>query len=913
MHSRDPGFARPLAVLVPLLFTLSCGGGDGGSTEPTPNPTPTVASLVRDTAMAGSTTFSVIVAGADFMPGVVASFDGSPRVTSRISASDLAFSLVTGDLSVPGDHEIRAKNPEPGGGPSTPFTFHVLPPLPVPTIDSLAPDTVVVGGGGFQLHVYGTSFNAQSVIRWNDSTLATVRPSATHLYASIPSNLFPAPGTKSIKAFTPAPGGGLSTSRILTIVPAPPPPIVPVISGISPDSVQVGPDTIPVLIRGTAFTGATLVDFGSQGTVHTVVPSSITDRTLTAMLDRTWLSSLGLLQVKVHATSGASEYFAAEIYNPLPTLASFTPDTLDGNALADTLVITGAGFVYGMEIRLGGGFALTSQSYVDYYHMRAVVPQATLRHGGQLAVTVHDPLEYHMSDTLFLPIRSPAPAIDSITPDPILSGSRGATVIIWGHGFSETGFGTVDGATRVTYVESDHVATVALTAAELAAPDTLTIGFQNPAPAVGPSNSKQLIVLVANAPPTIDSVVPRIVVSDSGVQTITVHGSGFLPGSQVEIGKGPFSYYLAFPLDTLATTWVSDSLLTAVVPDTFLNVGWRLDLMVRAPQPTARASDPRIVPVRTSGIRAIDSLPGSRLTSFVWDSVRGVMYAIGQDPAEALSLLALDPGTGAILRSLPLGDPSARLLLDHGNAHLYLRTAEGHLISRVDLTAWLLEWTISMGQGPGGVARLTSFVLPLAGTPGSFAVAPNLENTGRNIFTVYDDSVPRAWRDTLDFPTRYGQVFGDTVVIVTFDSVYAGVVGDSSLNLVSAVPLAQPSPAGGVFLDRDRMAFPGRLVDLRSGATVAESPNLDGTIVPGLQGDRYFVGSSGGEQFPFYAARIRRIDRTTGNLVRTVGFDIDYQYYLSAFGIDGSGSLFLTISNYPASQVVRMQTVLSDP
>jgi hypothetical protein len=421
-------------------------------------------------------------------------------------------------------------------------------------------------------------------------------------------------------------------------------------------------------------------------------------------------------------------------------------------------------------------------------------------------------------------------------------------------------------------------------------------------------------VLVANAPPTIDSVVPRIVVTDSGAQTIALHGSGFIPGSQIEIREGPFSDYSMFPVDTLPTTRTSDSLLTAVVPPSLLHLGWRLEVMVRAPQPTARPSIARIVPVRTSGIQAIDSLPGPSHMALEWDSLRSVFYAIGPDVVGGWDIVAIDPTTNAVLRSLTVPDPSVpRIQLDEANTHLYVRTEDGHLVTRIDLATWSVEWTISMGEGPGGIPRVTPFVMPLTGAPGRFAVAPNLEDQGRNIFTVYDDSTPRAWRDTLDFPTRYGRSFGDSVVIITFDSIYSGLVTDSSLDLIGAVPLAQSSLANGVILDRSRMAFPGRLIDLLTGATVSSSTDLDGIIVAGHQADRYFIVRSDSDQYPFYSARIRRIDRATGALHRTVGFDLDYQGYVGTLGIDGSGVFLLGTATATTEQVLRMQTVLTEP
>jgi hypothetical protein len=119
---------------------------------------------------------------------------------------------------------VITQNPVIGGGPgpiiirnpiiSIPIRFFLL-----PTISSLAPTGVVVGGAGLTLTVLGSNFVSASTVQWNQQARATTFVSATQLTAAIPASDIAVAGTASITVSNPGTGVVLPTG-------APPAPVI---------------------------------------------------------------------------------------------------------------------------------------------------------------------------------------------------------------------------------------------------------------------------------------------------------------------------------------------------------------------------------------------------------------------------------------------------------------------------------------------------------------------------------------------------------------------------------------------------------------------------------------------------------------------------------------------------------------
>ncbi|MGH9747712.1 MAG: hypothetical protein ACRD59_16580 [Candidatus Acidiferrales bacterium] len=94
--------------------------------NPVANGAPKITSFNPPNAMAGTAgPFVVSVAGTGFVPTSVVNWNGSTRLTTFVSASQLMVSFTTQDLAAPGAGSVSASNPAPDGGVSPSVEFPV--------------------------------------------------------------------------------------------------------------------------------------------------------------------------------------------------------------------------------------------------------------------------------------------------------------------------------------------------------------------------------------------------------------------------------------------------------------------------------------------------------------------------------------------------------------------------------------------------------------------------------------------------------------------------------------------------------------------------------------------------------------------------------------------------------------------
>jgi hypothetical protein len=103
------------------------------------NPIPTITSISPSSATTGASGFNMTITGTNFIASSTAHFNGSDRVTTFVSSTQLTAAIVTADLAAATSFAlITVANPTPGGGTSTPATFMVVSSVsaPAPTPSS---------------------------------------------------------------------------------------------------------------------------------------------------------------------------------------------------------------------------------------------------------------------------------------------------------------------------------------------------------------------------------------------------------------------------------------------------------------------------------------------------------------------------------------------------------------------------------------------------------------------------------------------------------------------------------------------------------------------------------------------------------------------------------------------------------
>src|SRR5579884_3732315 len=90
------------------------------------NPVPLLNNpLVPDAAAPGSGGFTLTVNGTGFVSSSVVNWNGSPRATTFVSASQVTAAILAADVATAGTASVTVVNPGPGGGASNVAFFPI--------------------------------------------------------------------------------------------------------------------------------------------------------------------------------------------------------------------------------------------------------------------------------------------------------------------------------------------------------------------------------------------------------------------------------------------------------------------------------------------------------------------------------------------------------------------------------------------------------------------------------------------------------------------------------------------------------------------------------------------------------------------------------------------------------------------
>lgn len=159
---------------------------------------------------------------------------------------------------------------------------------PTPAAQSLSPPATTASGPAFTLDVTGTSFTAQSIVRWNGADRSTTFVNATSIRAQILASDIATAGSAAVTVFTP--GAGSSNALTFTTNPAPQqPPAAPTLPSPADTATNVS-TTVSFTWTGQ---GATSYDvyFGTAATpplVGTALTASYNPGTLAPVTTYFW-------------------------------------------------------------------------------------------------------------------------------------------------------------------------------------------------------------------------------------------------------------------------------------------------------------------------------------------------------------------------------------------------------------------------------------------------------------------------------------------------------------------------------------------------------------------------------------------------------------------------------------------------
>jgi hypothetical protein len=592
-----------------------------------PNPVPTITTISPASATAGSAAFTLTVNGTNFINTSTINFNGSPRTTTYISATQLTAAISASDIATAGSYNVTVTNPTPGGGTSNAVSFMVNNPLP--TITTLSPSSTTAGGVAFTLTVNGTGFVTNSTVSFNGNTRATIFVSAAQLTAAIPASDIATAGNYNVTVTNPSPGGGTSTAVTFVVSATNP---VPTITTLSPTSATAGGGAFTLAVNGTNFVNSSTVKFNGNTRATTFISAT----QLTAAIPASDIATGGTFNVTVTNPTpggGTSNSVAFTVNNPAPTITTISPTSATAGGATFTLTVNGTNFVNTSIVSFNGTARTTI--FISATQLSAAIPASDIATAGNYNVTVTNPSPgggTSTAVTFVVSAPNPAPTITTISPTSALANSAAFTLTVNGTNFISTSTVSFNGNVRTTTFVSATKLTAAVQASDVATAGTLNVTVTNPAPGGGTSNA--VTFTVNNPAPTITTISPTSVMAGGGAFTFTVNGTNFVHASNI-----------SFDGSALATTFVSDTQITAAVPASLIASPKTINVVVTNPAPGGGTSNVVTLTV----------------TDFTFDAASGgsttVAVTAGQTATYNLQLTPANGFTGTVSLSCS-GAPS---------------------------------------------------------------------------------------------------------------------------------------------------------------------------------------------------------------------------------------------------------------
>jgi photosystem II stability/assembly factor-like uncharacterized protein len=249
-------------------------------------PTPNITSMSPTAANSGDPGFILTVNGTGFLQGATVLFvlappnSPVPEATSFVSSTQLTAQIQASDIALPGSYMICVQNPPPNLGCSNSLTFTVnVGTYPVPTLNSINPNSVLATTPGIVLFASGSNFASTAALNFNGIPETTTVYNPHNVSATIPASQLALAnvGTVQVTVSNPGPGGGPSAPLPFQITM---PTIVPTVTSISPSSVPQG-SSATVTITGTNFVQGALVLFGSTASPSFISTTFVSSTQLT--------------------------------------------------------------------------------------------------------------------------------------------------------------------------------------------------------------------------------------------------------------------------------------------------------------------------------------------------------------------------------------------------------------------------------------------------------------------------------------------------------------------------------------------------------------------------------------------------------------------------------------------------------
>jgi hypothetical protein len=395
-----------------------------------------------------------------------------------------------------------------------------------------------------KLDIIGKNFTPGTTSSWGATPLKTSYFSTTRLRVAVPVRLIATSSTISLTVSTSA---GTANAMVTTTGGASPEVqlAAPVITGLSPASINAGNAALTLTINGKNFTSAATSSWGDISLTTTYVSAT----ELTAVVPASLIATAGTANVTVTTAGGTSSVSSFTILPPLPTITSLSSTSVVQGSEGFTLTVNGANYLSGTSATVvtWNSTALTT-TYVNSTQLTAVVPASLITSAGTASIAVVT--AGGSSSAVTFTISPAQPVITGLSPSKISAGYGDFTIFVYGNYFTSTATINWNSTALVTSLEAGHILQAAVPASLTATAGTVSITVTTAGGVSAP-----MTFTVAQPLPVITSLSPTSIAAGSAKFILTINGTNFNSKSQVCVQS-----------TWLAVTYLSATQLTVSVP-----------------------------------------------------------------------------------------------------------------------------------------------------------------------------------------------------------------------------------------------------------------------------------------------------------------------------------------------------------
>jgi Lamin Tail Domain/IPT/TIG domain len=491
---------------------------------------------------AGSSAFTLKVAGASFKTGAIVLFDDAPLATTFVSAAEVRAEVPAALVTAPGLHGVQERNAD--GGLSNQAVFFVVPNPPL--VKAIDPSFVIESAGDVVVIITGERFAPGAVARLIENNqlgarLDTTVATSERLSVLVPARFTQAAGALAIQVENPDFGvSNAATLRVFIRNPL-------VINEYLADPPGSADDDL-------------IGDANGDGT-----RSSSQDE-FVEIINRT-SEAIDLSGFKLSDADEVRHVFAkGTIVPPFEVVVIFgggKPKGSFGNAAEDHLVFTAS--TGGLSLNNGGDTIKLTDAQdnvieeIKFGSAEGGANQSINRDpDGNGATFARHTQVAHDTSRLFSPgtqaTGSPfsvKPAVQSLTPAKVHAGSAPFTLVVAGSNFAPGAIVLAGNTLLATVYRSDSLLEAQISTALVSEGGSLEIRVRNPKGEI----SSAAAFLVFDDAPRLARLTPDKTGTGAENLGLTIEGERFQRGAIVMIGN-----------QAIATEFVSKTMLKAILP-----------------------------------------------------------------------------------------------------------------------------------------------------------------------------------------------------------------------------------------------------------------------------------------------------------------------------------------------------------